>query len=608
MKRKMQSLIIIVLTLTLLLGGCGGTDKRPAATETTESVSADTQELRDAFDAFTNDLFVEVVSTDALSLHYELADPSLYDIQLDSIDLGVLEPVYDAAALETEKEEYARLQEFPYESLSDSQQVTYDLLEEYYKTSEEVNAEKFFYFSEPLTVPSGQHSLLPVLMAEYTFYDKEDVENYITLLEDFPAYFRQIIAYEKAKSDAGLFMSDALADSVIEACETFIKDPEKNALIEVFPEKLEDLPDLTEAEIKDYTDRNQKAVLEAVIPAYEELIDGITALKGTGTNELGLCNFKDGKEYYSLLAAEESGTGMSPDELIDLIDSRIDADMNFIQEIIQKNPRVYTEWMTNLAIGTDDPQEMITMLQKAIKKDFPAAYTEEYELKYVPESLEESMNPAFYLQPPVDLPDRNVIYLNNSQMGDDTHYIFTTLAHEGFPGHLYQVTYYSATDAPPLRKVMSYNAYTEGWASYVEHMSNKWTGVSDKLAQVLVRNDEITLCLYARIDLGVHYEGWDKNDIMTYLADYGISDADTAQEILDYIIGDPGSYLPYAVGAVQFAQLAEESEAFLGKSFSLKDFHQYILDIGPCSFTVLRKHMAKDGLLPVVDEKAALAK
>ena len=269
MNRRIQSIFVLLVLLSLLLGGCGRKGKTPSDADTA-APSANTQEVRDAFDEFTDELFAEVVSTDALTLHYELADPS------------------------------------------NSQQVTYDLLDEYYRTSEEIDAEKYFYFSEPLTVPSGQHSLLPILMAEYSFYDKEDVENYITLLQDFPSYFRQIIAYEKAKSDAGMFMSDTLADSVIEGCETFIEDPENNALIEVFPEKLQDLPDLTDAEIKDYTERNQKAVLESVIPAYQELIEGITALKGTGTNELGLCNFKNGKEFYSLLGAQESGTGLSP--------------------------------------------------------------------------------------------------------------------------------------------------------------------------------------------------------------------------------------------------------------------------------------------------------
>ena len=241
MNRRIRPLLVLLITLTLVLCGCGGKGKTPAKTET-ETASADVQKVRDAFDKFTDELFTEVVSTDALTLHYELADPSLYDIELGSIDLGIIDAVYDPSVMETEDEEYQRLQEFPYDSLSKSQQVTYDLLDEYYKDSEEIDAEKYFYFSEPLTVPSGQHSLLPILMAEYTFYDKEDVENYITLLEDFPEYFRQIVAFEKAKSDAGLFMSDTMADSVIEGCETFIEDPENNALIEVFPENCRTCP------------------------------------------------------------------------------------------------------------------------------------------------------------------------------------------------------------------------------------------------------------------------------------------------------------------------------------------------------------------------------
>ena len=186
MKRRIRAFIVLLIILTLLLCGCGGKGKTPTKPET-DTASADTREVRDAFDKFTNELFTEVVSTDALTLHYELADPSLYDIEPDSIDLGIIDAAYDPSVMETEVDEYQRLQEFPYESLSESQQVTYDLLDEYYKSSEEIDAEKYFYFSEPLTVPSGQHSLLPILMAEYTFYDKEDVENYIT--RGFPRIF-----------------------------------------------------------------------------------------------------------------------------------------------------------------------------------------------------------------------------------------------------------------------------------------------------------------------------------------------------------------------------------------------------------------------------------
>ena len=608
MKHKLYTAAALTLSFSLLLGGCGSFAPGKAAETESEMSSADPTQMQADFDDFTDSLFAEAVSTDALSLHYQLADPSQYGIELDAVDFGTFNASYDASAEETEKEEYDTLLSFDYASLTEDQQVTYDLLEEYYKTSAETDYEDFFYYQEPLGLSSGQHTLLPVLMAEYAFYDREDVENYLQLLDAFPSYFDQILAFEQAKSKAGLFMSDAQADTVMESCKTFISDPESNPLIEVFPEKLKDLPDLSDQEILDYTERNQKAVLESVVPAYQTLHDGISALKGTGSNDLGLSYFEKGKDYYASLAAEESGTGLSPEELIDLIDTAMEDDMNAIADIIKKEPLVYYSWMEGPEPDTDDPAEMIAALQKAIKEEFPPAYTEDYKLRYVPESLEESMNPAFYLQPPVDLPDQNVIYLNKSKIQDDKLYLFTTLAHEGFPGHLYQITYYGSKESSPLRKVMNYPAYAEGWATYVEGMANKWIGVNKKLAEVLMLNNQLTICLYARVDLGVHYEGWDTEDVMTYLSDYGIGDEATAKELLSYVIGDPAGYLPYAVGGMEFSNLAKEAAAFAGESFSLKEFHQYILDIGPCSFTVLRKHMAEDGLLPVSGQQAASAR
>lgn len=101
-------------------------------------------------------------------------------------------------------------------------------------------------------------------------------------------------------------------------------------------------------------------------------------------------------------------------------------------------------------ISENDPKIILQTLQSSLKEDFPDAVSSQYTLKYVPESLEDSMNPAFYMIPPVDVTDSNVIYLNNSQITDNLS-LFTTLAHEGYPGHLYQQSAFSATDPDPLQ-------------------------------------------------------------------------------------------------------------------------------------------------------------
>ena len=247
----------------------------------------------------------------------------------------------------------------------------------------------------------------------------------------------------------------------------------------------------------------------------------------------------------------------------------------------------------DIDISENDPKIILQTLQSSLKEDFPDAVSSQYTLKYVPESLEDSMNPAFYMIPPVDVTDSNVIYLNNSHITDNLS-LFTTLAHEGYPGHLYQQSAFSATDPDPLRQAMNFLGYVEGWATYAENMSYTWTGLDVNLARCLQLNQDITLALYGRIDLGIHYEGWTTDDVTEFLSDYGLDDDETVHSVFRAIVSDPASYLPYCIGYMEFKELRDDTEETMGDDFNLKEFHQCILNIGPCSFDVLEKYIQKD--------------
>lgn len=83
-------------------------------------------------------------------------------------------------------------------------------------------------------------------------------------------------------------------------------------------------------------------------------------------------------------------------------------------------------------------------------------------MKYVDKSLEEHISPAFYLTTPLDAYQDNVIYLNGNAKYDLTK-AFTTIAHEGYPGHLYQNCFYQSQNPLPVRSVVNIGGYTEGW-------------------------------------------------------------------------------------------------------------------------------------------------
>lgn len=601
MKKTFRQLLAGLIAASMLLCSCSSADMLTSAAahelyDNRYRVGTSSDEADTDFDDFTREIFTEAVSTDALTLHFELKDPSAYDIDLDEINLGRIDlqdPIDTFVSDISTSVLQQTLHDFDYSSLTEKQQQTYDILDEFLNTEQTYDTKELFYYPEYLSSTSGTQSMMPVLMSEYTFYDRGDIDDYITLLKDFPDYFDNILDYEQAKADAGLFMSDESVDEVIDACRTFIEDADNNLLIEVFPEKLDTVSGLSDQDKAAYIDRNNSAVKDYVIPAYQSLIDGMTALKGSGSNENGLYYFDHGKEYYEYLVKNQTGSDKSPDELIEWLDDTLQNSMLQMAFLLTADDSLADKLDDDVDIAESDPKTILETLQESLKDDFPEAVSDTFTLKYVPESLEDSLNPAFYMIPPVDVTDSNVIYLNNSQITDNLS-LFTTLAHEGYPGHLYQQAAFSATDPDPLRQAMNFLGYVEGWATYVENASYEWAGLDDSLARCLQLNQDVTLGLYGRIDLGIHYEGWTEEDVAEFLSDYGLGDDETVHAVFRAIVSDPASYLPYCIGYMEFKELRDNTEEAMGDDFNLKDFHQCILNIGPCSFDILEKYIQKD--------------
>ena len=99
------------------------------------------------------------------------------------------------------------------------------------------------------------------------------------------------------------------------------------------------------------------------------------------------------------------------------------------------------------------------------------------------------------------------------------------------------------------------------------------------------------LGLYARSDVGIHYEGWTPAEMNALWNGYGITDADALAEIYQAIRQDPANYLKYYLGAVEILELKKEAEDTLRAQFSLKDFHSYLLRTGPAPFSILHSYL-----------------
>lgn len=555
----------------------------------------------ESFNAFTDSLFRELASSDSLSLHALLENPSEYgiddyDITLGRIDIDNIDDTSDITDYIT------KLNAFDKASLSKSQQITYDLLNKYLYTT--LNYSDLYLLNTDLTPTIGIQIQLPLLFSEYTFMEKKDVEEYIQLLSDVDGYFNNLLEFEALRSVRGYTLSDDLLDEVISSCKSIADSAgdAKGMFIGTFNSRVDDLIFLTDDEKNVYKKQNEDAVINHVIPGYNALITTLASFKGTNQYSGGICNYPDGARYFEGLLENCLGWSKSIDEYNDLLDSYIRSYAIVMQKLLRKNPSLNSQFGT-FSFGIDKPDQIIEDLKKKITDDYPALSDVNYNINYVSEALNDYASPAMYFMPQIDNLDINSIYINST--GTDSSDLYPTLAHEGYPGHLYQTQYFASTRPSLIRNVIKPGGYIEGWASYVEVHSYEYAGDNTLLNSLVQCNYALILCLYAKGDIGVNYYSWTEAQLSSFLTDYGFNSTEVAHEMYTAFIANPANYCKYVLGFLGFEELKKQAQKDLGDNFSLKEFHRYILETGPVHIDILFDYLKNWENRLVVSSRAA---
>lgn len=539
------------------------------------------------FRTFTRSLFQTEVSANTISLHYTLRSPSDYGIADIPATYGSLssDPV---AAKASVRNVLSSLQEFDPDTLSSENALTFKILDTYLKNAS--TGTDYLLYQEPLGPVSGIHTQLPVLLSEYSFYDTQDVETYLALLKETPSYFDSVIRFEQKKAASGLFMPDYQADSVLDTCQSFIDMGKENYLVSTFNERIASLDLLPENKKDSFQKENMKLVTEEIYPAYQNLITAIKSLKGKGMNEQGLSHFPYGKKYYEYLVRQTTGCNESISRLRLMTRAQILEDLSAMQKVLFPADAALTQASV---LEQTSPDSMLDDLRSKITDTFPEIPNVDFQVKYVPESMQDYLSPAFYMIPAIDNLTENVIYINNGQTASGLN-LYTTLAHEGYPGHLYQTVYFSASEPDPIRSILDFGGYVEGWATYAEMMSYYLAPLPKTEASLLQKNSSVILGLYALADMGIHYDGWSVTDTVRFFSDYGINDPNAVQSVYKLIIGSPANYLKYYIGYLKFYELKKEMADALGNQFSQKEFHRAVLDVGPAPFEIVYDEVEKN--------------
>ena len=548
------------------------------------------------FRSFTRKVFQKEVSGSLLSLHYSLAHPEKENIDRPAPTLGtVTSDMTDTYQLC--RDYISKLKSFSYSELSRENRLTLDMLLLCFDTQLSLEGQELL--EEMLSPSLGIQAQLPVLLAEYAFYEDQDISDYLNLLTSIEPYLDSILQFEEEKAAAGLFMSNKTLERILEQCRAFIQDPESNYMLEVFSEKLKDYGKFSPEDQKELEKQHKNILLNKVIPAYQKLMSGLESLKDSGASSRGLAHFPGGREYYEYLLKSQVGAYTSVEQIRQRLTAQLEEDLGTIRLMLKEQPSLLRKLTDGTDLSSISPQNTLELLSRNIQKDFPALGETDYEVRYVHESMEDYLSPAFYLTPPLDIGSPNVIYINRASSGSNLE-LFTTLAHEGFPGHLYQTVYFASCRPDDIRYLFSSGGYVEGWATYIESYAYQYAAdlMNDSAAVDLTKfawlNRSVNLCLYSLMDIGIHYQGWTQAVTERLLNSMGITDASAAAEIYQYIVETPSNYLKYYWGYLNFLDLKNEKETTLGDDFNLKEFHRQILEIGPVQFPVLEKYMNPD--------------
>lgn len=582
-KKKVASSAVCVALAISLFAGCAHFE----SIEYSQEISEENPQTVEAFDQFINDIFETEVTENTINLHFTISDPEKYGITDYPVTLGDLsnDAMSDSNA---RLENYlSGLSSFSYTELTLNQQLTYDILENYFQL--QLDMADMYLYDELLRPSTGVQAQLPILYEEYSFNSKKDVEDYLKLLALTDEYFDQIISFEKEKADAGLFMSDFACQNIIDQCNAFIADSDNHYLIETFNTRIDKLTGLTQSEKDHYRLQNEKMLREHIFPAYENLAAALTDLLGSGTNENGLCYFPEGKQYYEYLLAYNTGASESVKTLENMISNERVKVLQESSDLTTENPELW-ELASEATLTPTDSATTLNHLKEVMLDDFPAPPETGYTVNYIDDCVADYLAPAFYVIAPIDDYSHNSIYINETTDTTNISY-FTTLAHEGFPGHLYQTVMTYESGIEPVRSILNYSGFVEGWATYVEFQSYHYAGLDNDVATILELNQDATLSLYASTDIGIHYEGWTLEDTKKFWNNYGITNDDAIESIFELIVEEPTHYLKYYIGFLKFEELKKETSLKNIKNYNDKSFHQAVLSIGPAPFDIVDKYL-----------------
>ena len=547
---KRLSIVILSAFMAISLIGC-------------QPQTKNNEEVQKQFDEFIQTQFVNTMESDYTTAHTFMVNPKDFGVDMSQVDVNLGIRITDENLKKSKEDQASVLKEFKTfnrDDLTDEQKDTYDIFKFQAELDEKLNDDKFDYYQQIFESMTGIHYQLPTMLADWQLRNEQDVKDLISVVNDIQPYMDSALDYTKKQEEKGLLMADL--NEVIAYCDKVIKKGDQSAVLEAMKKSIDNL---SLEKGTEYKKQLSQAFKDSFIPAYEDIRDTMKSFKSGTNNTEGYAKFKNGKEYYELLLQKNIGSNKS------------------VSDIQSMMTKAYNSHLKNLmAVATKDPN----IINKSEPKTNYKNYTE---------MLDDIQKNLFI--PPLDGTDKKQLRVNPNSADVSTVSTYHTVAHEGFPGHMYQYAYMYENISSPYRKALANSsAYSEGYAVYAQYYAFKYlTDIDQNYLELTKENELATYCIIILADIGIHYEGWSFEQFKDFLNTKGLTLEDDEQFKSQYyqLQANPSAFQPYYVGYEEINALKENAENKLGSKFKDKDFHTALLKSGTAPFNVVERNIDK---------------
>lgn len=577
--KKHKILSIIMTFILLFLSGC-------------QSNAVKNVHTQKQFDDLLEKEFISTMEQDYVSAHIYLENASAYQVDTSKIDVNL------GAGFQIEDRELARkevdafldeLSDIDYQELREEQQHLYMTLIEQTMIEQDLLKEMYDYYDQAFSSMNGIHYQLPTLFSDWILKDEQDVKDLILLVQDVKPYIEEALTYTKIQADKGLLMTNI--EDVVSYCETILSHKEDSAILDSLYDSI-DMLSLKEELKTEYKKQLKEAFDTYFYPSYEQIVLTLNQLSNKNNKE-GLFKFEHGKSYYELLIQKDLGSLTSIDSVSDLLEEEL------TNHIVSINDKMSNENVKKVLETGEFPdtsyhsyEAILEDIQMKMKKDFPEIKDVSYEIYDVNKQLASTSGVVAYFNvPSLDATTPKQMRVNPNSADINSLSTYITVAHEGFPGHMYQYAYmYENISSNFHKTLVNVPAYVEGYAVYAQYKSLDYIdGIYKDILSLYKDNEIISYCVSLLSDIGIHYKGWSLSEYQQFMESmgYNVEDKEIVKLQYNQLQANPAAFVPYYVGYLEFEKIREDAQEKLKDDFDEKEFHTAILSSGIANFDVV---------------------